>query len=195
MACEVVIPRRDDDDEDESIAAFVRRRFGEEAVDYLAEPLLAGIHAGDVDRLSMKALFPRLVDAEQKHGSLLRAFRTQNRAPRTANPEPRTRTLNPEPRTPNRDGAFFSLPGGLVEMAASRAGRRSRAAARVRRRRARSAGARAIRRRARRDVDGRAGAARRHSGRAALYARLPLGTIQRAARSRPPRPRRRDRSR
>ena len=51
------------------------RRFGAEATTYLAEPLLAGIHAGDVDRLSVRALFPRLVDAERKHGSLLRAFR------------------------------------------------------------------------------------------------------------------------
>ena len=50
--------------------SFVRRRFGEEAVDYLAEPLLAGIHAGDVDRLSMRALFPRLLDAERQSGSV-----------------------------------------------------------------------------------------------------------------------------
>jgi oxygen-dependent protoporphyrinogen oxidase len=46
----------------------VRRRFGQEAVDYLAEPLLAGIHAGDVERLSIRALFPRLVDAERQSG-------------------------------------------------------------------------------------------------------------------------------
>ena len=71
MACEAVLPRSDDD-EDESIAAFVRRRFGEEAVDYLAEPLLAGIHAGDVERLSIRALFPRLVDAERHSGSVIR---------------------------------------------------------------------------------------------------------------------------
>ncbi len=53
------------------------RRFGREAATYLAEPLLAGIHAGDVDRLSMRALFPRFVEAERQHGSLLRAFRRQ----------------------------------------------------------------------------------------------------------------------
>ena len=68
-----VAPRREDSDE--SIGSFMRRRFGDEATTYLAEPLLAGIHAGDVDRLSVRALFPRLVDAERKHGSLLRAFR------------------------------------------------------------------------------------------------------------------------
>jgi protoporphyrinogen/coproporphyrinogen III oxidase len=135
MGAELFIPRREDDS-DESIGSFMMRRFGREATTYLAEPLLAGIHAGEVDRLSMKALFPRLVDAEKKYGSLLRAFRpnrnqeprtknpeprTQNPEPRTQNPEPRTqnpepRTPNPEPRTPNPDGAFKSLPGGLSEL-------------------------------------------------------------------------------
>jgi oxygen-dependent protoporphyrinogen oxidase len=96
MACEVAIPRRGDD-EDESVAAFVRRRFGQEAVDYIADPLLAGIHAGDVDRLSMRALFPRLTDAEREHGSVIRAFRAMR--------------VTPSPR-----GAFVSLPGGLAEL-------------------------------------------------------------------------------
>ena len=102
MACEVVIPRSEDD-EDESIAAFVRRRFGEEAVDYLAEPLLAGIHAGDVDRLSVRALFPRLVDAERQSGSIIRAFR-------------------PLRMKPSPQGAFVSLPGGVGELVEALAG-------------------------------------------------------------------------
>jgi len=74
MACEILIPRRTGES-DESIGSFVRRRFGAEAADYLADPLLAGIHAGDAERLSVRALFPRLVDAEQRSGSVLRAFR------------------------------------------------------------------------------------------------------------------------
>jgi len=97
MACEVLIPRTEDD-EDESIASFVRRRFGQEAVNYLAEPLLAGIHAGDVDRLSVRALFPRLVDAERQSGSIIRAFRALR--------------MKPAPQ-----GAFVSLPGGVAELA------------------------------------------------------------------------------
>ena len=114
MGAELFVARRADDG-DESIGSFMTRRFGREAVTYLAEPLLAGIHAGDVDRLSMKALFPRLVEAERTHGSLLRAFRPHsNGTPGTKNPEPRT--PNPEPRTPNPEGAFKSLPGGLGEM-------------------------------------------------------------------------------
>jgi oxygen-dependent protoporphyrinogen oxidase len=96
MACEALVPARKSD-EDESIASFVRRRFGSEAVTYLAEPLLAGIHAGDVERLSIRALFPRLVAAEQHSGSVLRAFR----ALRTS---------------PAPEGAFVSLPGGLEDL-------------------------------------------------------------------------------
>ena len=57
--------RRGGTTRDESIGAFMTRRFGAEATTYLAEPLLAGIHAGDVDRLSVRALFPRFVEAER----------------------------------------------------------------------------------------------------------------------------------
>jgi oxygen-dependent protoporphyrinogen oxidase len=96
MACEVVVPRGGGS-EDESIASFVGRRFGDEAVDYLAEPLLAGIHAGDVDRLSMRALFPRLLEAERRTGSVIRSFRALK-----AKPSPQ--------------GAFVSLPGGTGEL-------------------------------------------------------------------------------
>lgn len=96
MACEPFVPKQDDSG-DESIAAFVRRRFGQEAVDYLAEPLLAGIHAGDVERLSMRALFPRLLEAEQRTGSVLRSFRAMR-------------------MTPSPQGAFLSLPGGVGEL-------------------------------------------------------------------------------
>jgi oxygen-dependent protoporphyrinogen oxidase len=100
MASEVfVAPRRDG--RDESIAEFMTRRFGREATTYLAEPLLAGIHAGDVDRLSVRSVFPRLVDSEQQYGSVLRAFRAGlARNPRSAGPR----------------SAFRSLPGGLSEL-------------------------------------------------------------------------------
>src|SRR6185295_9286332 len=67
MGAELFVPPRRDD-ADESIGAFITRRFGREAATYLAEPLLAGIHAGDVDRLSIRSLFPRFVEAERQHG-------------------------------------------------------------------------------------------------------------------------------
>ncbi len=97
MGMEMFVPKRTETG-DESIGSFMRRRFGSEAVDYLAEPLLAGIHAGDVDRLSIRALFPRFPETEARFGSLLRAFRSQPR------------------HAPSKDGAFKSLPGGLSEM-------------------------------------------------------------------------------
>ena len=101
MAAELFVPRRRDD-VDESIGAFMTRRFGREATTYLAEPLLAGIHAGDVNRLSVRSLFPGFVEAERKHGSLLKAFR---------------RPIGNKPSAmSNPDGAFKSLPGGLSEM-------------------------------------------------------------------------------
>jgi len=108
MGAELFVPPRRDAS-DESIGAFMRRRFGAEAVTYLAEPLLAGIHAGDVDRLSMRALFPRLADAEQKYGSLLRAFRQR--------PSSELRASNAKRGGASPEhGAFRSLPGGLSEM-------------------------------------------------------------------------------
>ena len=81
MGAELFVPARRDEG-DESIGAFMTRRFGREATDYLAEPLLAGIHAGDVDRLSLASAVPALRrQAEREHGSLLRAFRSRaNRA-------------------------------------------------------------------------------------------------------------------
>jgi oxygen-dependent protoporphyrinogen oxidase len=98
MALELFVPRRSASrQDDESIAQFVGRRFGAEAVTYIAEPLLAGIHAGDVERLSMSALFPRLVDAEAKTGSVIRSFR-QHHGPASA------------------DGVFRSFPNGVAEL-------------------------------------------------------------------------------
>jgi oxygen-dependent protoporphyrinogen oxidase len=67
---------------DESLGAFVRRRLGSAAVDRLAAPLLAGIHAGDIDRLSLRATFPQFADAERRYGSLTGAVLARRRAGR-----------------------------------------------------------------------------------------------------------------
>ena len=101
MAMEVLMPVGGS--ADESIGAFIRRRFGQEAVSYLADPMLAGIHAGDVEKLSLRALFPRFAEAERSRGSVLRAFRALQAKP-----------------APN--GAFMSLPGGTAELAETLAG-------------------------------------------------------------------------
>lgn len=59
---------------DEPLAAFVRRRLGEEALDKLAEPLVAGIHGSDPETMSLRATFPRFLEMEEKYGSLIRGF-------------------------------------------------------------------------------------------------------------------------
>jgi oxygen-dependent protoporphyrinogen oxidase len=101
MGLDLVIPRRRGNG-DESIASFLRRRFGQEAVERLGEPLLAGIHAGDPERLSILATFPRFRDLEIQHGSLVRGM--------WATPRPKRQPGEPPP------AAFYSLKGGLREM-------------------------------------------------------------------------------
>lgn len=73
MGMDLFIPRREDDS-DESLADFIRRRLGQEALDVLAEPMMAGIHVSDAETLSLKATFPRFIDIEQKYGSLTRGM-------------------------------------------------------------------------------------------------------------------------
>ncbi|MCB9766337.1 MAG: protoporphyrinogen oxidase [Alphaproteobacteria bacterium] len=59
---------------EESVGEFVRRRLGPGALDRLVAPMVAGIYAGDPDAISLKAAFPRMVELEQAHGSLVRAM-------------------------------------------------------------------------------------------------------------------------
>ena len=98
MAMDLIKPRTSRD-RDESIGSFFRRRFGDESVAYIAEPLLAGIHAGDVDRLSMRAIFPTLVDAERSYGSVIKGLHSRQRS-----------------NQPSTGGLFRSLVGGIGEL-------------------------------------------------------------------------------
>jgi oxygen-dependent protoporphyrinogen oxidase len=76
MAAEFFVPRRQDES-DESLAAFVIRRFGRETYDRLVQPLIGGIYTGDPDKLSLQATMPRFREMEQGHGSLIRAVMRQ----------------------------------------------------------------------------------------------------------------------
>jgi oxygen-dependent protoporphyrinogen oxidase len=84
--------------EDESVASFFRRRFGPDTVDLIAQPLLGGIHAGDIEQLSMTSLFPRLLELERTQG---RVLGHAARAPQPAGG--RSGKVSP----------FFSLRGGM----------------------------------------------------------------------------------
>lgn len=70
---EALVPARRSGAE-ESIAQFVIRRFGRDAYDWLVEPLLSGIYAGDGAQLSLAATFPQLMSLERDHGGILRAM-------------------------------------------------------------------------------------------------------------------------
>lgn len=106
-------PRRDG--QDETLADFIRRRLGAEALDKLAEPLMSGIYNAEAERQSLLATFPRFRTLEEKYGSLTRgmiAARKRGRAPRAPATEPRGPT-----------SMFVSLRGGtqiLVDTLVSR---------------------------------------------------------------------------
>lgn len=102
MAMDLVIPRRRGTDQDESLASFFRRRLGREAFERLVEPLMAGIYAGDAAQISVRATFPRFLEMEQQHGSLIRGILAGRRVGKSG----------------SRDGAmarttFVTLRGGL----------------------------------------------------------------------------------
>ncbi|MCD6293142.1 MAG: protoporphyrinogen oxidase, partial [Deltaproteobacteria bacterium] len=70
MGCDIFIPRRKESG-DETLASFVRRRLGQEALDKMAEPLIGGIHAGNPENMSLLSTFPRFLEMEQDGGSLI----------------------------------------------------------------------------------------------------------------------------
>ncbi|HZF00073.1 MAG TPA: protoporphyrinogen oxidase [Planctomycetota bacterium] len=95
MGLDLILPRGPEV-EDESIGSFVRRRLGREALEKLAEPIMAGIHVASADELSLKSTFPRFADLEREHRSLIKALR---RIPPSGNLSP-----------------FLSLRGGMSEL-------------------------------------------------------------------------------
>ncbi|HXZ28204.1 MAG TPA: protoporphyrinogen oxidase [Terriglobales bacterium] len=62
------------DEGDESVAAFAERHYGREMVERMADPLLAGVYGGEASRLSVRAVLPRFLEMEKKHGSLSRGM-------------------------------------------------------------------------------------------------------------------------
>lgn len=84
------------DDQDESVAAFVRRHFGEEVTQSVARPLLAGVLGGNIDDLSVQAVMAPFVRMEREHGSLILGLQ--------AKPAPAGRSV------------FASLRGGLAQL-------------------------------------------------------------------------------
>jgi oxygen-dependent protoporphyrinogen oxidase len=59
---------------DESLADFVRRRLGDEALTRLAQPMVGGIYTADPEKLSLAATMPRFIEMEQRYGSVIRGM-------------------------------------------------------------------------------------------------------------------------
>ena len=79
MAMEWFLPARKAV-EDESLASFVTRRFGREALDRIVQPLIGGIYTADPEMLSLRATMPMFLDMEAKYGSIIRAMRKRAKA-------------------------------------------------------------------------------------------------------------------
>ncbi len=73
MGLDLVIPKRQDS-ADETLADFIRRRLGSEALDKIAEPMMSGIYNAEAERQSLLATFPRFRELEDKHGSLIKGM-------------------------------------------------------------------------------------------------------------------------
>lgn len=88
-------------DGDQALGAFMRRRFGNEMVDNQIDPLLSGIHSGDIDQMSLKAIYPMFHEVEQKHRSLIKGLqKTLPKAPK-------------QPKGKKPEGMFFSFRTGM----------------------------------------------------------------------------------
>ncbi|MGA3101002.1 MAG: protoporphyrinogen oxidase [Terracidiphilus sp.] len=94
---------------DESVAALVRRHFGQEAVDRLADPLLSGIYGGDAEQLSAQTVLPRLVEMETKYGSLTRGMLAAHKRMRDAAKS----STGPKREMP---AIFTALRGGMSQL-------------------------------------------------------------------------------
>ena len=89
---------------DESLGAFVRRRMGSELLAKIAGPLMAGIHAGDPEALSLRSTFPIFTDMEKTHRSLVLGMMKRKKA------------MAAQPSTGPRPSMFTTLSGGLQQL-------------------------------------------------------------------------------
>ena len=114
MGCEYFLPAQQNA-EDESLASFVRRRFGQEALERLVQPLVGGIYTSDPEKLSLRATLPGFLEMERQDGSVIRASRRQAKS-----------ASNNEHASGARYGLFAALAGGtneLIQSLADRVGR------------------------------------------------------------------------
>ncbi len=98
---------------DRSVADFIRDHYGQETVDYLAEPLLAGVYGGSVERLSVRSVLSRFAELERRHGSLTRGVLAARRKA----------LLHPMSAENGSKALFQTLKGGLAQLTRELEGR------------------------------------------------------------------------
>jgi protoporphyrinogen/coproporphyrinogen III oxidase len=103
---------------EESLAEFVRRKFGDEVLDYLVDPLVSTIFFGDARKMGMESAFPALVEWERNHGSLVRG------AIRARNSRRRLPEVDASPRQPAANGSrdSFRVTSALPSLGSFRSG-------------------------------------------------------------------------
>lgn len=106
-------------DVDESVHSFFSRRFGREVADTFAAPMVMGITSGDARDTSIRSVFPRLVEAEQRFGSVIRGMRQLAMEKDPSGPSGRLTSLR---------GGMGSLTGRLAELLGDRVWPEARAA-------------------------------------------------------------------
>lgn len=115
MALDLVLPRKPNNgSDDESLAQFVRRRLGREALERMAQPMVGGIYTADPELLSLRATMPRFLEMESEYRSLIRGMWKQ----RESQPAAASRGTSGA-----RYGLFLSFDQGmmvLVDAIASR---------------------------------------------------------------------------
>jgi oxygen-dependent protoporphyrinogen oxidase len=115
MGLELLSPPRPKG-EDESVADLVRRHFGQETVDRLADPLLSGIYGGDATELSARTVLPRLVQMEAEYGSLSRGMLAAHRKMVAAKKASAASQANTKDEK-NPRGIFTTVRGGMQRLA------------------------------------------------------------------------------
>jgi oxygen-dependent protoporphyrinogen oxidase len=81
MAADLLLPRKSvNGSSDESLASFVRRRLGQQALERMAQPMVGGIYTADPEVLSLRATLPRFLDIERDHRSLILGMWRKGRA-------------------------------------------------------------------------------------------------------------------
>ncbi len=108
---------------DESLGDFVRRRLGREALERIAEPIVAGIHAGDPEKMSVRATFPMFLDMERQHRSLILAMLKRRKARQkaaaqgaSAGAQARDGAPGARPSGGGPRSYFYSFRGGLQDL-------------------------------------------------------------------------------